>query len=62
MKLNELLETKIENIIKAIRRNLIEKIEAYNQFHGYTKALEEFGIITQETAIYYRNELAKILF
>ena len=62
MKLNELLETKIENIIKAIRRNLIEKVEAYNQFHGYTKALEEFGIITKETAIYYRNELAKILF
>lgn len=62
MKINELLETKIDNIIKAIRRNLIEKNEAYNQFHGYTKALEEFGIITKETAIYYRNELAKILF
>ena len=62
MKINELLEKKIENIIKAIRKDLINKMDAYNQFHGYTKALEEFRIITKETAIFYRLELAKVLF
>ena len=62
MNTNAILEKKIDNIIKAIRRDLIGKMEAYNQFHGYTKALVEFGIITEETAVYYRLELAKVLF
>lgn len=62
MNTNTILEKKIDNIIKAIRRDLIGKMEAYNQFHGYTKALAEFGIITEETAVYYRLELAKVSF
>ena len=62
MRTNELLETKINNLLKAIRRDLILKNDAYSQFVGYTKALAEFQIITEETAKHYRLELAKVLF
>ena len=62
MNTNQILETKIDNLLKAIRRDLIEKRDAYSQFAGYTKALVEFGIITVETAKHYRLELAKVLF
>lgn len=37
-------------------------MNAYDQFHGYTKALVEFGIITKETAIEYRLGLQRVLF
>lgn len=62
MNTNAILEKKIDTLLKAIRKDLINKIDAYNQFHGYTKALVEFGIITKETAIEYRLGLQKVLF
>ena len=62
MNTNEILETKIDNLLKAIRKNLILKDDAYSQFVGYTKALTEFNIITKETAKHYRLELAKVLY
>lgn len=62
MNVNEILENKIDTLLKAIRKDLVGKLDAYNQFHGYTKALVEFGIITKEIAIYYRLELSRVLF
>lgn len=62
MNTNEILENKIDTLLKAIRKGRIKKMNAYDQFHGYTKALVEFGIITKETAISYRLELSKVLF
>ena len=62
MNMNELLENKINELIKSIRNGRIEKMNAYDQFHGYTKALVEFGIITKETAVEYRLGLQRVLF
>ena len=62
MKTTELLEKKIDNLITAIRKDMILKSDAYNQFAGYTKALTEFGIISLEEAKHFRLELAKVLF
>lgn len=56
------LEKRMNNILFAIRKGLLEKKEAYDQFVGYTKALTEFGIITLDTAKQYRAELAKVLY
>ena len=62
MDVTTILETKIDNLLKAIRRDLVEKRDAYSRFAGYTKALVDFNIITEETAKHYRKEFAKILF
>lgn len=62
MKTSEYLEKKINNLLTAIRKDLILKNDAYSQFVGYTKALAEFGIITADEAKHYRLELAKVLF
>lgn len=62
MTVNELMEKKIENLIKAIRRDLISKNEAYNQFLGYTKAFTELKLMTPDEAGKYRDELAKVLY
>lgn len=37
MKTTELLEKKIDNLITAIRKDMILKSDAYSQFVGYTK-------------------------
>lgn len=58
----ELLEIKLDKLLKAIRRELIEKRDAYSQFVGYTKAFHELGLITAEQAKEYRLQLAKVLF
>lgn len=62
MNTNEILENKINSLLKAIRKDLILKDDAYSQFAGCTKALVEFNIITKETAKHYRLELAKVLY
>ena len=62
MKTNELFEQKINNLLKAIRKDLISKNDAYNQFIGYVKAFTELGIITPAEAADYKLQLAKVLF
>lgn len=62
MTTNEYLEKKIDNLIKAIRKDLITKDAAYYQFAGYLKALEEFDIITKAQQKYFVLELSKVLY
>lgn len=62
MNIQEFSEKKINNLLGAIRKDLIEKETAYSQFVGYTKALTEFGIIKADEAKEYRIQLAKVLF
>lgn len=62
MTVHELMEKKIDNLLKAIRRDLISKDEAFSQFIGYTKAFAELGLLTAETTTTYRNELAKVIY
>jgi len=62
MRTTELLEIEVNNLLTAIRKDLILKDDAYSQFVGYTKAFLKLGLITNEDAKSYRIQLAKILF
>lgn len=62
MNVTEILENKIDTLLKSIRRDLILKDDAYSQFVGYTESLTDFNIITKEIAKHYRLELAKLLY
>lgn len=56
------IEKKMDNLLHAIKNDLILKNDAYNQFVGYIKAFAELGIITNEEAKQYRLQIARILF
>lgn len=62
MTTKEFIEKKMDNLLHAIKNNLILKDDAYSQFIGYTKAFAELGIISNEDAKQYRLQLARILF
>lgn len=62
MKPSDIVEKKLNNLLSAISKDFISKDNAYNQFLGYTKALYEFGIITEHEAETFRLRLAKVLY